>query len=221
MCSTGLFDGPVALVSSLLAFGGGSDASLEAVQAGLGQAVVSLLTRWAAEGRRGMGAWGLASGPRRWCSIRQCSARGTSHPYSRTAVQGVAGGSPHLQSPNVPVPPPQPQGGAPAGAVAHRRAVPPGRAASPGGPGLPGPRPRGRPGHGSAAGAAVAADGGAPDRARHVAGGRGRGAPRRGAAGGDGGGAAAGAADVTDGWGSASRACSRRRLPQLPPACVR
>lgn len=44
---TGLFDGPVALVASLLAFGSGSDASLEAVQAGLGTAAVSLLTRCA------------------------------------------------------------------------------------------------------------------------------------------------------------------------------
>lgn len=42
---SGLFDGPVALVASLLAFGGASDAGLEAVRAGLGAAVASLLTR--------------------------------------------------------------------------------------------------------------------------------------------------------------------------------
>ena len=42
---SGLFDGPTALVAALLAFGGASDASLEAVAAGLGAAMVSLLTR--------------------------------------------------------------------------------------------------------------------------------------------------------------------------------
>jgi hypothetical protein len=39
----------VALVAALLAFGGGSDASLEAVQAGLGGAVAALLSRQAGQ----------------------------------------------------------------------------------------------------------------------------------------------------------------------------
>lgn len=40
-CIAGLLDGPVSLVGSLLAFGGSSAASLEAQQAGLGQAAVA------------------------------------------------------------------------------------------------------------------------------------------------------------------------------------
>lgn len=43
VCSTGLFDGPISLVAALLSFGGSSDASLEATQAGLGAAIVSVL----------------------------------------------------------------------------------------------------------------------------------------------------------------------------------
>lgn len=40
---TGLFDGPVALASALLAYGSSSDAGAEALAAGLGDALVSLL----------------------------------------------------------------------------------------------------------------------------------------------------------------------------------
>lgn len=44
LCRAGLLDGPVALVSSLLAFGGSSAASLEVQQAGLASAVVATAT---------------------------------------------------------------------------------------------------------------------------------------------------------------------------------
>lgn len=48
-CRTGIFDGPLALASALLGYGGSSDASVTAVQAGLGKAALDVLT----SGRQG------------------------------------------------------------------------------------------------------------------------------------------------------------------------
>jgi hypothetical protein len=44
LCRVGLFDGPMALTATLLAFGATSDAGAESIAAGLGDALLSLLT---------------------------------------------------------------------------------------------------------------------------------------------------------------------------------
>lgn len=50
LCSSGLLDGPMLLVASLLAFGGSSAAGLEVLQAGLGRAVVAAAACSSGEG---------------------------------------------------------------------------------------------------------------------------------------------------------------------------